>query len=162
VSIVVIDCFFQVPYEWWTLWIVTNPFIIEFLFGCLLFQLFRRISFPRFAGSLFVVLALTWLAALVRWTNIAHLGNSSWLRIAYWARPLCCGLFGFLLLLGAMVMEKQGQLRVGKPLDAVGNWSYPIYLSHEIVCELVARIMNRIAPHGSYVILIVVAIASQS
>ena len=159
IFIIVIDCFFRLPEEWWTLWMATNPFIIEFLFGYLIFQLFRRIDFPRSAGPLFVLLALIWISGLAAWTNIAHRGSSTWLKDAYWSRPICCGLFGFMLLLGGMLMEKHGQLRIGKRLSALGDWSYSIYLSHEIVCELVARTLYRIAPHGSFTILIVVAVA---
>jgi len=60
---------------------------------------------------------------------------------------------------GRMLMEKQNQLRIGKMFYALGDWSYSIYLSHEIVCELMARIMNHITPRGSFAILVVVAIA---
>ena len=161
-SIVAIDCLVPVPYEWWVLWTATNPFIIEFLLGFLLFQLFRRISFPHFAGPLLVFLAVTWFAGLVTWTNITHQGNSAWLRVAYWSRPLCCGPFGFMLLLGGMLMEKQGQLRIGRHLCVLGDWSYSIYLSHEIVCEMVARTLNRITPRGSFAMVIVVALALPS
>jgi exopolysaccharide production protein ExoZ len=158
-SIGMLDRFFPVPYDHWVLWVVTNPLIFEFLAGCILFRIYRRVQLNRRVGQALVVLALLIFSAVVVWTDYAHDSNSDWLKNAYWLRPCICGLMGALLLLGVMVIERTGLPRFLIPLTLLGDWSYSIYLSHEMFIELISRAANRWL-HGFSIDIIVVDVLS--
>ena len=157
--IALIDCFLRVPYQSLTLWVMTDTFIFEFLAGCLLLHFYRRFRLSAHAGGWILALSLIWFGTFVVYTNYAHAGNSDWLKNSYWIRPLCSGVTGFLFLLGAMTMERAGTLRVGKALSHLGDWSYSIYLSHQIVIELVGRTVARYFHSVPYAMLLVDLVA---
>jgi len=157
--VAVVDCLHLVPYSAQTLWVMTDTFLYEFLAGCLLWHLFRRFHLPGHWGAGLILLACLWFGGFVVLTNVAHGGNSDWLKNSYWLRPLCSGITGMLFLLGAMNMERAGTLQVSKILSNLGDWSYSIYLSHEAVVELVGRVVNHFLHAFSYAMLLVEAIA---
>ncbi len=142
-AIGVIDYLIQIPHDWHVLWVVTNPFIWEFLAGCFLFQLYRRIPTHSRLGPYFWAFSLTLLGAVVLSTHMFHAGNSAWLKNAYYLRPFLCGIMGASLILGFMLQERRMHIPLLRQMGSLGDWSYSIYLFHEIVAELVARAVNR-------------------
>ena len=137
------ECFLRPQYQHYVLWLLTDTFLYEFLLGCVLLHIFRRFEFAARTGGAMVLLSIAWFGAWVILTSTMHGGNSDWIKNSYWMRPLCCGVTGFLLLFGIMVMERAGAFKVNKALSDLGDWSYSIYLSHQIVVELVGRIVAR-------------------
>jgi exopolysaccharide production protein ExoZ len=143
-----------IPDNWHVLWTASNPYVFEFLAGCLAYRLYRRISFPRLVGPALVTLSIAWLGSVVAWLN----ADASRIQEAFWARPLCCGLFAFLLVFGAMLMERAGQFKVGDGLKALGDWSYSIYLSHMILVEVIGLALSRWLAHSWFGIFVVAGV----
>jgi len=157
--IALVECLHIVPYSAHVLWLITDTFLFEFLAGCLLWHLYRRFTLSARSGVCLIVLSFAWMAGFVILTNVAHGGDSDWIKNSYWLRPLCSAVTGLLFLLGAMTMERAGTLKVSKFLANLGNWSYSIYLSHEVVIELVGRAMNRYLHAVPYAMVLVEAVS---
>jgi peptidoglycan/LPS O-acetylase OafA/YrhL len=157
-SIIVIALRFPVPAAP-ILNLITNPAILEFLAGCLIYHLYRQGALHPRAGLVLIALAFVWFAAIAAWTSYAHHSNQDWVEQSRWLRPALYGSFSSILLLGLMEVERTNLIRFGRPLALVGDWSYSIYLSHIILIELVGRIMRRFAAHLPLAMLIVDAVA---
>lgn len=54
-----------------------------------------------------------------------------------------------------MELERSSQLRFARPLEAVGDWSYSIYLSHTIVVSIVGRAVVHFMPHWHFAMLVI-------
>lgn len=141
----VITCIYfvcPIPGNLHILWTASNPFVLEFLAGCLAYRLFREVSLSRAIGPLCLGLSLLWIAAVVAWTVAVRNTDAGVMEQAFWARPLCCGLFAFLLVFGAMLMERARQVRVRRIFAVLGDWSYSIYLSHMVILEVIALLVR--------------------
>jgi exopolysaccharide production protein ExoZ len=158
-GIISLDLLAPVPYDHWVGWMITNPFILEFLAGCLLFRICTQVQLGLRAGIVSLITGITWFGGLLLWTHWRHGGQSDWLKNGYWARPLACSVVGFLVLLGMILLERSGRLRVGKLLLGIGDWSYSIYLSHEVVIELIGRTAHRYL-HNFHAAILVVDVVS--
>ena len=122
---------------------VISPSILEFLAGCIIYQIFRRANLRRSAGILLVVSSVIWLAAILTYNTHVHGGDAKFIEGGPWLRPILYGSFSALFLLGAIELERSGLVRYFRVFEAIGGCSYSIYLSHIIVIELVARTIYR-------------------
>ena len=156
-AIVLFNVFHPVPQSP-LLGTLTSPFILEFLGGCLLFHLYRRFPLHPAVGVALVAASFLWLGAVMLTTHYSHGSGAYWIMVS----PFRCVLYGgfaFLLLAGAMELERTGLIRFARPLVAIGDWSYSIYLSHIIVIEIFARALVHFIPHLPYAILVVDVLA---
>jgi len=139
--------------------LITNPLILEFLAGCLVFHLFHRVRFSPYSGFVLVAVSIGWLAALAAWTGYAHNSNQTWIEYSRWNRPLFYGSFASIFLLGLMVLESAGFMRHARTFTAIGDWSYSIYLSHVLLVELISRVISHFSSHLVFPMLVADAIA---
>ena len=153
------DFFFPAALDSTILGIVASPYVFEFLAGSLLFQIYRRFSFDHHASRNLILSSLLGYFAVVCWSGYAHNSESVWLKDSFWLRPVVCGSLCLLFLLGMMQLERLGRLRIHPALQALGDWSFSIYLSHEISIELVGRAAARWFPNLPFVMLYVDAVA---
>jgi peptidoglycan/LPS O-acetylase OafA/YrhL len=139
--------------------LTTSPMILEFLTGCLIFHVYHKATLhPRF-GTVLVAISFLWLSLIVFWTFHAHGGSQLWIQDSRWGRPASYGVFAALFLLGLMELERSKIIRFGRPFEAVGDWSYSIYLSHVAIIEIVGRVTAHFAARISFSIFFVFAIS---
>jgi exopolysaccharide production protein ExoZ len=134
--------------------VLISPSVLEFLAGCLIFHLYRRSRLHPAAGIVIIVAAFFWLAAILAYTSQAHPGQPTWIEDAPWLRIFLYGTFATLLLFGAIELERTTLLRYFPLVASIGDWSYSIYLSHILVLELIARLVFRILPANSSILII--------
>ena len=144
------------PYPLVTL--ATSPSVLEFLAGCVIFQIYRQAGLHRIAGILLLLGAVLWIAGVISYNTYVHGGNVKLIEDNAWLRVSLYGTFASLFLLGAMEIERSGFVRYFHIFEAIGDWSYSIYLSHLIVLEFVGRTMFRFARGWHYSILLIDAV----
>jgi exopolysaccharide production protein ExoZ len=142
-----------------TLSLVTRPILLEFLAGFAIFAIYRKARLHRSAGVAALAAALLWLTWAIIYNATAHGWDERLIEQGPWARPAFYGVFAALLLLGAVELERSGRIRYFRFLEAIGDWSYSIYLSHIIVMEIVARAIFHIAGRAHTSILLIDALA---
>jgi exopolysaccharide production protein ExoZ len=108
-----------------------NPMFLQFAAGAVL----ARVSLadrlpPRWIGYLCVMLGVMGFAIASRFDLFEHL----------W-RPLFWGAPAFLLVAGAVTVERGGRLPEIEVLRTLGDASYSIYLCHVIVSELLTKVI---------------------
>ena len=114
--------------------IALHPMTLEFILGCIagLLACSGRRKFAPFA--LVLGLALYVLA----WIVMAFTARDGGPLPLEWARTLACGPAAFLLVYGMAVLEADHGWRAPRPLVALGDWSYALYLSHPLVLAALA------------------------
>lgn len=145
--------------NWPVLDVITNPISFEFLAGCLIFHVYRKAILRPRAGMILVTASVFWLSLVLFWTFHAHGGNQLWIQESRWARPACYGVFAALFLLGLMELERSKFIHFARPFEAVGDWSYSIYLSHLAIIEVVGRTTAQFAARIQWSILLVYAVS---
>jgi exopolysaccharide production protein ExoZ len=106
----------------------TDPILLEFLAGVWLSALWRSGRLPIAAGPLLLALGVAGFAA----AGIARLDPQGWIRLVVWGLP------AWLMVAGALALEKQApKSRTGL---ALGDGSYSIYLFHTLVVGAVWRL----------------------
>jgi exopolysaccharide production protein ExoZ len=139
--------------------LITSPSVFEFLAGCLIFHLYRRVVFRPKVGLVLITAAFTWLFIIMAWSRHSHGSNQIWIEHFPWIRLGIYGSFSSIFLLGVMELERSGFIRFVRPLSLIGDWSYSIYLSHLIVIELVGRILFHFAVYPRFAIVLVDGVA---
>jgi len=134
--------------------LLTNPAVLEFLAGCVLFYIYRRGRLHPSIGVLLLALSLLGLTAIIVYTTQTHPGHPEWIADGPWRRPLLYGTFATLFLLGAMELERTNLIRYLPILSSIGDWSYSIYLSHALVLGLIGRLIAQILPHQTSIFLV--------
>lgn len=137
---------FDVGYVQWRFW--TMPILLEFIAGLAL------ASFIRPAGRN-LGLALV-ASAIVAFALI----ESTW-RYSEGLRPLAWGGPAFLLVCGALAIERAGAWpkTALKPLERIGDASYSLYLTHGIVIAALHRKLGTAFPINAMIGLLCLAIA---
>jgi exopolysaccharide production protein ExoZ len=128
--------------------LLTNPAILEFLAGCVLFQIFRRSRLHPAAGIIFLSASLLLLVAIILHYDFVSIVNHPW------QRPLLYGSFATLFLLGALELERTQLIRYLPFFVSIGDWSYSIYLSHVLILGLITRLIAPRLPESRALILI--------
>lgn len=62
-----------------------------------------------------------------------------------WGRVIAFGLPAATLVYALASLEAEGRLPILKPLEALGDWSYSLYLSHILILAGAARVLPKIA-----------------
>ena len=114
---------------------VSNPLVLEFLFGCLLAWAYARWRhlLTRCAAGTMLVIGTGWFLASLPMVD-PHFSLAG------------RGLPAAALLAGAVAAEHTGLLRVPRALVWLGELSYALYLVHPTVIEGVKRLMPELAP----------------
>jgi peptidoglycan/LPS O-acetylase OafA/YrhL len=109
-----------------TLQVYTNPILIDFALGVLAYHLATRAVLPLPMG------AAVWLAttAIVLAVTLIMLRPFEWPGAP---RLLALGLPAFLLVLGAITLERAGAFRASNLVNFLAKCSYCIYLTHWFV-----------------------------
>jgi exopolysaccharide production protein ExoZ len=128
--------------------LLTNPAILEFFAGCVLFQIFRRSRLHPAAGVIFLAASLLLLVEIILHYDFVSIVNHPW------QRPLLYGSFATLFLLGALELERTQLIRYLPFFVSIGDWSYSIYLSHVLVLGLITRLIAPRLPEPRALILI--------
>ena len=122
----------------------TSPIMLEFLYGAALALLYLRWSRP----------APGWLAAVGSGLMVAGLAVVVWQDFAgvpiphkHAARFVLLGLPAFLVVAGALAMERGGWVLGRRWLLALGGASYALYLFHPLLLHIAVKGSARIMPH---------------
>jgi len=130
---------------------LTSPLLLEFLVGCLLYQLYRRTRLHPYAGVALLSAAVLGFTFVVRWTTHAHGSDQQWIEYSPLFRSTFYGSVAALFVFGLMELERSRLVSFTGPLVAIGDWSYSMYLSHTIVLKLVFHACTVYAPALSIV-----------
>lgn len=134
--------------------VVFSTSVLEFLAGYLLYRVYLRTRLHPSAGLAMLAASALWLATAIVW-SVAHYPDQLWIETSIWLRPAIYGISAFLFLYGLLELERSAQLRFGRFLEGVGDWSYSVYLSHIIVIEFFGRTAARFFAHRRFAILLV-------
>jgi peptidoglycan/LPS O-acetylase OafA/YrhL len=124
--------------------VMTSPLILEFLAGCVLYQIYRSARLPAWGGPVLLLSSAGWLVTIIAWTAWHYGFDQRWIESSRCLRPAIYGTFALPLVLGGMEMERAKDWRFWRGFERVGDWSYSIYLSHLIVLEAVARTLQKV------------------
>jgi peptidoglycan/LPS O-acetylase OafA/YrhL len=137
---------------------MSSPLILEFLGGCLLFQIYCRFTFHPNIGKILLVLSLCWMGCFMYWPVFRGNPSGDALVSSQWTQVGCGGLFAFFFLWGVLEMERCNVVRFPAALKSIGDWSYSIYLSHIIVLNIVCRPLVPFVRHYPWVIVLLTAL----
>ncbi|MDD4914429.1 MAG: acyltransferase [Methylococcales bacterium] len=123
---------------------LSNPIILEFLFGCILAYVFKR--FPDFRHSRWffwsglMLLLLMWGLYYQNKTSIGDAFFDEMARVYYFGIPAACLIFGALYLSGA----------VPRVLVFLGDASYSLYLIHGTILSLLLKLVFKFNLQDSF------------
>ncbi|WP_446745577.1 acyltransferase family protein [Silvibacterium acidisoli] len=140
--------------------LLSSAYDLEFIVGCCLFLLYRRVSSNSFRGRLAVLMAVLCFLGVTLWCvvenagSIARIDERPWLRIALWTPPAA------LFVWGAIELEGHSRWFDHPWIDAIGDWSYSLYLSHIIVIATIGRPLAAILRHlpGGFILAYIIII----
>jgi exopolysaccharide production protein ExoZ len=124
-----------------------SPLDLEFIAGCVLYMIFKRTAGSRNLGYALLSGAFLWMLFLAITTYRFHGSNGEWIDEHYWTRVELFGPFAFMFLWGCLEMERHFDWFGSRQLEAIGDWSYSIYLSHIMLIAAVGRPIARVT-HG--------------
>ena len=118
--------------------LVVSPLLLEFILGCFVALYVTQLSRPTARASLACGMAgfAIGTAALALRAETFPLG---------WGRVLIYGTSSALIVAGIVALERTGERRPPKPLVALGDASYSLYLSHVPVIAVVGLLWHRLA-----------------
>ncbi len=111
--------------------LLTSPLNLEFILGAIAALTYLRLKTPK--GSLFLAVGV------IGFTAALLIGVTETPGLFVWKRVLVYGVPGAILLLGAVLMEREGRLSVPGWLSRIGDWSYSLYLVHMLVLLALRR-----------------------
>lgn len=139
--------------------VLISPAMLEFLAGCLIFNLYQRAFLHPSIGGVFIGSSVLWLVCIIGWTKFAHGSDAAWIEDSTGIRVALYGVFATFFLMGLMELERSKFVSFAIPFVAIGDWSYSIYLSHTIVLKVFCHYFARFFPHV-WAIIIPVALVS--
>ena len=127
---------------------ISNPILLEFLLGVVIYWCYSRISVPKTTARILLFSGIA-LYILEIGTGYGYIGDStrtvdgslSLLRLFLWGIPAA------LLVSGCLFVEKNGSgsfILNNKLIDLLGNSSYSLYLLHFIVFDLCVALYLRV------------------
>ncbi len=114
--------------------LIISPLNLEFILGAAVAIILGTFT-PRQGGLWLGLGVLTFAAALLVYPDNKLLPFNL-------TRVICFGLPGAAIILGAVILERQGRLKIPNALVKIGDWSYSLYLSHLLVLLSIKRIWN--------------------
>lgn len=140
--------------------VLASPYDLEFIVGCGVFLLYRRVSSSPVRGKLAVSMAILCFLGVVVWCVVNHAGSIAWIdehpwqRIALWTLPAA------LFVWGAVELEGYSRWFDHPWIDAIGDWSYSLYLSHILVIAMIGRPLAAILRHlpGGFILAYIIII----
>lgn len=136
--------------------LLISPLTFEFIVGVLAGLHWRKLPL-RLAHAMMVTGVALFLAAAIGFAHLTISAPDPWLRTAIF------GSASVLLVLGWVMHESRGEVRVPSSLFSLGNSSYSLYLSHIFVISAVGRLWAVAIPGqswGHHFMFVVVATAS--
>ncbi|WP_431823098.1 acyltransferase family protein [Burkholderia sp. F1] len=124
------------------LWLglLTDPIVLEFISGALA-AFAVRTARVRFGWGL-IVCGIAWFAIPSFFENpLTESDVGEWRMVLFGAPSV-------LLVLGAALVEKHGDIRVPKWLRKIGDASYTLYLTHIVLASIFARLIAHILVPG--------------
>ena len=124
-----------------------HPFVLEFAFGCLVFQTQRwvssRLSWTFLFGGVFFMLAFSRHSGDLGWQGelLSHRLDLAWLRVLLWGLPAA------FIVAGLVGLERTRGLVLPAFFVWLGGISYSLYLTHQFSMNLVARAGQRLGLH---------------
>ena len=125
----------------------TSPMNMEFIFGAFVALLLGTqyfqggnksgVIYLGLGAALFALAIIADIPSVTRPLGL-HLGHEEF----NWMRVVIYGLPGALVVIGAVLMERAGRLKVPNFLVKIGDWSYSLYLSHLLVLLTLTRLWN--------------------
>lgn len=106
--------------------ILSSQMIFEFIFGMILYVIYKNINFKLY---LMPIIGIVFLFSIVLIISPANSGHG----------VFNIGLGCFFLLFSLIFLEKNHNIFIIKPLIFLGNISYSLYLSHLLVYRLILR-----------------------
>jgi len=118
--------------DFWQL--LTSPLNIEFILGAAIGWIFfyRKLT-PGLGGKWLLIFGGLYFALNL----LRDIGGGDFFL---WKRVLAYGLPCAVLLLGAVMMEREGKISVPAWLSKIGDWSYSLYLVHMLVLLAIRRV----------------------
>ncbi len=122
--------------------VTVSPLTLEFILGCTIALLIYRGRKQH--GVLVLGLGIgLFLMSCILWTRIApNAQPNGWGRVALFGIPWS------LVVYGAVALEQSAGMLFSRPLRAIGDASYSIYLSHVLVIATLGRIWSLFATDG--------------
>jgi peptidoglycan/LPS O-acetylase OafA/YrhL len=150
----------MIPYhgDWYFPRFMFHPFVLEFAFGCVVFNtqrlVTRNLSWFLLAAGILYMIAFSRHAGLL---PLHPLLLSDRLDLA-WQRVLLWGFPSALIVAGLVGLERNDIYTLPQGLVWVGGISYSLYLSHQLTMEIVADVGQRIGLHSLAVIVLLVPV----
>jgi exopolysaccharide production protein ExoZ len=126
-------------------WLGLNLQVIEFLLGCLIGNLLQRNAI-RAGWGLFLA-AFGILGTIAATTAVIFEGTTSDQILTPTVRVSGFGLSFASIVLGVIALEQAGKLSRRPFMEAIGDWSYSIYLAHIFIINGVFRFGVAVIPH---------------
>ncbi|KQP88028.1 acyltransferase [Methylobacterium sp. Leaf117] len=112
----------------------TRPVILEFALGMIVARIYAILPHSKRAAVIALCLAIIALPAML----LAAVLSSSMLPIA--------GIPAAVLVVAALIMDRGGLSLSWRPLVAIGDASYSLYLTHPFVAQVVIKLSNKLQP----------------
>lgn len=108
-------------------YLVVSPFAFEFIFGCIIAKIIYSGKRKYGVFSLFAGLVAFMFIIIFSWTY-PHINTTTpWIRVFLFGIPYS------VIVYGVTALEFCKNWRIYKPLQALGDVSYSVYLSHSLV-----------------------------
>jgi exopolysaccharide production protein ExoZ len=127
--------------------VFTSAYDVEFIVGCCVFLLYRRISSSPHRGRLAILLAILWGLGITLWCVVGHAGSTEWIDEHPWMRIALRLPSAVLFVWGAIELEGHSRWFDHPWIDAIGDWSYSLYLSHILLIATIGRPLSAILRH---------------
>lgn len=137
-----------------------HPFVLEFAFGCLIFQtqqwVSSRLSWVFLFGGALAMLAFSRETGYLGWHGVLLSARLDWA----WQRVLVWGVPSAFVVAGLVGLERTRGLVLPTSLIWLGEISYSLYLTHPYAMNLTARLGQRVGLHNPVVSIIAVFVIS--
>lgn len=134
----------------------TSSIIFEFLFGCGLSLIYRRITLPGstvFTIGMLLILLGIWLV----WERDP---NTLPQDLSLTSRSIVAGFPAMMIVAGALCLERQAITACWRAIQLLGAASYSLYLTHPFVLQPAIAITRRLSPFSGIGMTVAITIVS--
>jgi exopolysaccharide production protein ExoZ len=137
-----------------------HPFVLEFAFGCIVFQTQNAVkavaSWLLLAGGLFYMLVFSRHTGFLGWHVDLLSQHMDWA----WERVLLWGFPSALVAAGLVGLERNSHLVLPRALVWLGGISYSLYLTHWFSVMIFAALGKKLGLHDLAAVMVVVVIST--